>query len=195
MKDAYSVLASQVEGERETTANVREPRRDRDVGAHLFDRLTEKEREVLELVHARLSSKEIGLRLNLSRKTVDQRLDNARGKLGAPTRMAAARLYADLAGIPERFPCAPFPVSEPPSDQPERARAPTDATYTFGDSMTFTSELPWHRSRPSVAPEFWALRLGALPRLAIILAGAVGLLVLVLLGLSLSEGMSNLLRS
>jgi DNA-binding CsgD family transcriptional regulator len=154
-----------------------------------------KEREVLELVHARLSSKEIGLRLNVSHKSVDQRLDNARSKLSAPTRMAAARIYAELIGIPERFPYVPFPVLEPQAIPTESGRVPVDATYTLGDSMTFTPQLPWEESHAPDAPEFWALRLGALPRLVLILAGAVALLVLALLGLSLSEGLTALFRS
>ena len=157
-------------------------------------RLTAKEREVLELVHARLSSKEIGLQLGLSRKSVDQRLDNARAKLGAPTRIAAARIFAELTATPERFPYAPFPLPESGSAATDGLRVPTDATYTLSDSMTFQHELPWHRSLSSDAPEFWALRLGALPRLVLILLGAVGLLVIALLGLSLSQGASALFR-
>lgn len=157
-------------------------------------RLTLKEREVLELVHARLSSKEIGLRLNLSRKSVDQRLDNARAKLGASTRIAAARRYAELVGTPELFPYAPFRVPEPSSDRPQPVRVPADATYTLGDSMTFTPRLPWEESHVPGAPEFWALRLGVLSRLVLILAGALGLLVLVLLGLAISEGLTTLVQ-
>ncbi|MFM5924591.1 MAG: helix-turn-helix transcriptional regulator [Novosphingobium sp.] len=157
-------------------------------------RLTAKEREVLELVHARLSSKEIGLQLGLSRKSVDQRLDNARAKLGAPTRIAAARIFAELTDIQERFPYAPFPLPESRLAAPDGLRVSTDATYTLSDSMTFSHELPWHRPLSSDAPEFWALRLGALPRLVLILLGAVGLLVIALLGLSLSQGASALFR-
>lgn len=160
-----------------------------------LDLLTAKECEALELVHARLSSKEIGLRLGLSRKTVDQRLDNARAKLGAQTRIAAARIYAELTNTPERFPYAAFPVSEPIEFTAKDQGAETVATYSLSDSLIFSDELPWHNSQPTGAPEFWALRLGALPRLVLILLGAVSFLVLALLGLSLSEGASALFRS
>ena len=158
------------------------------------ERLTAKEREVLEMVHARLSSKEIGLKLGLSHKTVDQRLDNARAKLGAPTRIAAARAFAELSDIPERFPYDPFLLSEPALILPKDRGASTDDAYTFGDSLSFGSELPWNSQQPASAPEFWALRLGALPRLVLILLGAVALLVLASLGLSLSVGISTLFR-
>jgi DNA-binding CsgD family transcriptional regulator len=158
-----------------------------------IQRLTAKEREVLELVHARLSSKEIGLKLGLSRKSVDQRLDNARAKLGASTRIAAARTYNELTGTRERFPYAPFPLPESVPAATDGLRVPTDATYTLSDSVTFPYELPWQGSSSS-APEFWALRLGALPRLVLILLGAVGLLVIALLGLSLSQGVTALFR-
>ena len=163
------------------------------VARSLLDRLTEKEREALVLVHRRLSSKEIAQRLNLSPKTVDQRLDNARNKLLQPTRMAAARKYAELAGIPERFPYEPFPVPEEPCAGPQPVRVPEDAVYTMSDSVSFLPNQPWVNPQTSSAPEFWALRLGALPRLVLIVAGAVGLLVFASLGLSLSEGLSHLL--
>ena len=46
--------------------------------AQELERLTEKEREALDLVLERLSSKEIAQRLGgLSPKTIDQRLDGA----------------------------------------------------------------------------------------------------------------------
>ena len=159
-----------------------------------LDKLTAKEREVLELVHARLSSKEIGQKLSLSHKTVDQRLDNARAKLGAPTRIAAARAFAELSNIPERFPYEPFPLSEAGSILPEDRGVLAAAAYTFGDSLSFGSEFPRNNRETSSAPEFWALRLGALPRLVLILLGAIALLVLASLGMSLSEGVSALFK-
>ena len=166
-----------------------------DILASRIGRLTGKEQQALEMVYGLLSSKEIGLILGLSRKTVDQRLDNARAKLGAPTRNAAARLYMQSRDTPERFPYAPFPVSEPLPSQPNDEGVETDAVYTFSDSLIFKHELPWDGQPTSGAPEFWALRMGALPRFVLVLAGAISFLVLALLGLSLSEGASALIQS
>ena len=178
--DVFSIRRNQEDHDRDSLSRV--------------ERLTAKERQVLEMVHARLSSKEIGLKLGLSHKTVDQRLDNARAKLGAPTRIAAARAFAEFSNIPERFPYDPFLLPETAAIRPQDRSASTVDAYTFGDSLSFGSELPWNSQQPSGAPEFWALRLGALPRLVLILLGAVALLVLASLGLSLSEGISALVR-
>ena len=53
--------------------------------------LTEKEREALLLVANNLSSKEIARHLDISPSAVDQRIDNARRKLGGIRRAEAAR--------------------------------------------------------------------------------------------------------
>src|SRR5687768_10290616 len=113
-------------------------------GDNPADLLTDKEREALELVLDRLSSKEIAQRLGgLSPKTIDQRLDGARAKLGATTRVEAARRYAALIGTPERFPYQPFPVPNPDYEGPPLGRVPPDAVYTLGDALTFGSSAPW----------------------------------------------------
>ena len=52
--------------------------------------LTRREHEVLTLVGAGLTSAEIAARLFISAKTVDHHVASAVGKLGAPTRAAAA---------------------------------------------------------------------------------------------------------
>src|SRR5690242_6075140 len=103
---------------------------------HPLDMLTEKEREALDLVLDRLSSKEIAQRLGgLSPKTIDQRLDNARAKLGAATRVEAARRYAALIGTPERFPYQPFRVSGMEHDTALPRGVPAEAVYTLGDTL------------------------------------------------------------
>lgn len=57
--------------------------------------LSEREREVLRLVEAGLTNDEIAAALHLSRGTVRNYVSSAMQKLGAPTRVAAARLAAE----------------------------------------------------------------------------------------------------
>ena len=60
--------------------------------------LTAREIEVLRLVAAGLTAKEMGRRLNLSPKTVDHHIQSVYGKIGVASRAAAA-LYAVENGL------------------------------------------------------------------------------------------------
>jgi DNA-binding CsgD family transcriptional regulator len=60
----------------------------------LIAKLSDAQREYLRLVNVHLTSKEIALRLDVSRHTVNQRIDLACEKLGVSTRKEAARLFA-----------------------------------------------------------------------------------------------------
>jgi DNA-binding CsgD family transcriptional regulator len=57
-------------------------------------KLTEAQCECLRLVNSHLTSKEIAIRVGVSRHTIDQRLDRACKTLGVSTRKEAARLFA-----------------------------------------------------------------------------------------------------
>jgi DNA-binding CsgD family transcriptional regulator len=162
------------------------------VQAPQLERLTEKEREALDLVLERLSSKEIALRLGgLSPKTIDQRLDGARTKLGAATRVDAARRYAELLGTPERIRYQPFPVSPTNISDASEVGVPADAVYTLGDAATFGSSVPWTAAASDWgAPKFRGKALGTAPLLVLILAGAAVLLAVVLLGIGVMQGLN-----
>lgn len=72
------------------------------------DRLTDRERECLRLVHAHLNSKQIARRLGIKPSTVDRHCENAARKLNAAGRVdAALLLVADQ-------PVQNDSVSEPP---------------------------------------------------------------------------------
>jgi len=59
-----------------------------------FDELTEREREVLELVAEGLSNQEVGERLGLAEKTIKHYMTNILGKLQVRSRVEAALLVA-----------------------------------------------------------------------------------------------------
>jgi DNA-binding CsgD family transcriptional regulator len=156
-----------------------------------LDLLTEKEREALDLVLERLSSKEIAQRLGgLSPKTIDQRLDGARAKLGALTRVDAARRYAVLLGIPERIRYQPIPVSSDVRFEASQTGVPADAIYTLGDAATFGSGAPWEEIADWGAPKFRGKAFGAAPLLILTLGGAAVLLAVVLLGIGVMQGLN-----
>lgn len=59
-----------------------------------YDELTEREREVLELVAVGLSNQEVGQRLGLAEKTIKHYMTNILGKLQVRSRVEAALLVA-----------------------------------------------------------------------------------------------------
>ena len=63
-------------------------------GRRPFDELTEREREVLELVAEGLSNQEIGDQLSLAEKTIKHYMTNILGKLQVRSRVEAALLVA-----------------------------------------------------------------------------------------------------
>lgn len=166
-------------------------------GPNPLDLLTGKEREALDLVLDRLSSKEIAQRLGgLSPKTIDQRLDGARAKLGAATRIEAARRYASLLGTPERFPYQPFPIPTSDTEGPLAGGIPAEAVYTLGDATTFGSSPPWDETEEDWgAPKFQGRAVGTASSLVLILAGAAFILAMVLLGLGVMQGLNAIISS
>jgi DNA-binding NarL/FixJ family response regulator len=66
-----------------------------------YDELTEREREVLELVAEGLSNQEVGERLGLAEKTIKHYMTNILGKLQVRSRVEAALLVA-REGPPQR---------------------------------------------------------------------------------------------
>lgn len=69
-----------------------------------FDELTEREREVLELVAEGLSNQEVGDRLGLAEKTIKHYMTNILGKLQVRSRVEAALLAAreGLGTVPDQ---------------------------------------------------------------------------------------------
>jgi DNA-binding CsgD family transcriptional regulator len=163
--------------------------------ATLLEKLTPREHAILEQLMEGRQSKHIATILDVSPRRVDKLIERVREKLDATTRFEAAERYRKLRAGGVILPDQSFPLPDKPAFPPPGHRVPADAVYSLADAATFASDLPWVNARPPSAPEFWALRLGALPRLVLVVAGAVGLLVLAVLGLSLSEGLSKLIGS
>lgn len=118
----------------------------------LIDRLTDKQCEALDLVCARFSSKQIAKRLEVSPRSIDQRLDAARRTLGATDRFEAARIYAAAKDIPYRLTSEPFTVT--PEEQPEaETRHELGGEHLFSDAITFAEQAPWEDFSARRVPE------------------------------------------
>jgi len=75
------------------------------------DRLTDRERECLRLVHAHLNSKQIARRLGIKPATVDRHCENAARKLKATGRIDAALLLIADQTVPNDSVSEPAPIA------------------------------------------------------------------------------------
>lgn len=80
-----------------------------------WDRLTEKQRDCLDLLLERKTSKQIARQLGIAKPTVDQRITAARTILGAIDRDDTARRYARLKQIYDRIIYDPVHIPPPPA--------------------------------------------------------------------------------
>ena len=75
------------------------------------DRLTDRERECLRLVHAHMNSKQIARRLGIKPATVDRHCENAARKLNASGRVDAALLLLAEQDVPNDSVSEPAPIA------------------------------------------------------------------------------------
>lgn len=158
-----------------------------------LEKLSDKQREVLEHLILYKSDKEIARDLGISLKTVEQRMAAARQKLGTGDRNETARVYAALredGGFPlYRDPplAAPRSVGD---DAPGFAPA---AAFTLQDAA-FGITAQWEtRPSPRVLPEVFHGRSATGARLIAIAACAIALLMMALLAIAIGEGLTDLL--
>lgn len=156
-----------------------------------WKRLTGKQRDCLDLLLERLTSKQIARELAISKYTVDQRIRTARNVLGAVDRGETARIYARLRNTYHRI--AYDPVDIPPaslfvpSDFPDGD--PSDIPVQFGGMghpETQSGEgLPfgtiWRRSH------------GFPVRMTIMAAFLLFLVIILLGGLGIAQALTRLI--
>lgn len=155
--------------------------------------LTDKQREVLDLLIEHKTSKEIARRLDISPYTVDQRINCAKDKLGARTRGEAAMAYRELIETCGRFAYrnSGIGIPEGGGDEPGGAQVPLPESAPpepVGNDGVSAPEADF-----SVVPELFDGRYGTLVRLGAIFVIAVMLVFVVLGGLAIYTQLSTLL--
>jgi DNA-binding CsgD family transcriptional regulator len=158
-----------------------------------LDELTDKQRQVLDLLIEHQTSKEIARRLRISPHTVDQRIQFAKEKLGARTRSEAAVLYRRLVETYD-------PLTYEPSGIAAEGSMGNDRKGPQGP-LPVTSLRQRFRSRPEdgpeadfrVVPELFDGRYGTLVRTGAIFSIALFLVLIVLGGLAMFQELSSLM--
>ena len=156
--------------------------------------LTDKQREVLDLLIEHKTSKEIARNLRISPHTVDQRIQFAKDKLGARTRGEAAVTYRRLIEIYGQSIYDDSGIAE-------FARALDEGAGTQGPLPSALQRIGSLSEPPTggaeadfpVVPELFDGRYGTLVRLVVIIAMAVLLAILVLGGLAIYSQLSQLM--
>ncbi len=159
-------------------------------------KLTEKQRECLHLVVLRKSSKEIARILDISKPAVDQRLDSARRTLNVATRDEAAIVYARAAGDYDRIIYDPayLPSEADLAAKANQGEQPQsfmleEAAVPYGFDSTHGTDFGLQALKEPRGD------LGTVQRLAIIVGMTVGILAIVLIGLTVSQSLSGLLAA
>lgn len=162
-----------------------------DDSVHLWTRLTEKQRDCLDLLLEHKTSKEIARILDISKDTVDQRLKSARDILGTRNRAETAVRYGQLKPLYDRIVYDRADVPLPPQW--------VRSGFADGDPPNLTDlpdgiTLPELRSRPgSLFRDLGRHDHGVTRRFGIYL-GLLGLTILILLGgLGIAQGLEQLL--
>lgn len=166
---------------------------DRPLGS--LGNFTAKQCEVLDLLLAHKSSKEIARTLNISPYTVDQRITAARQRLGVVSRGELARSYSAMKGLCEK-PAYDFSQlathSFSPHDLPRDQLA--DPVFMLSDAAFVQRDVPWHGDPVlPVGLEAFDDRFGIFGRIIVIPALAVSMALLVLAMLAIAETLSKLL--
>jgi DNA-binding CsgD family transcriptional regulator len=160
-------------------------------------RLTDKQRQCLDLVVLRKSSKEIARQLGISKPTVDQRIASARQILGARNRDEAAIMYAQAIKSYDRVIYDPAYVSLfELTNQVSTSEAQHDIGMKLEEAAIPFSGVLEHQA--FVAPGFrWSQpeEINRTKRLLIIVGITVGILSILLIGLSVAQSLSGLLTA
>lgn len=161
-------------------------------------RLTEKQRQCLQLVVLRKSSKEIARELQIAKPTVDQRIASARQILGARNRDEAALIFARATQTYDRVIYDPtrIPDSAPLPDSPSQEVRPS-----IGLRLDEPAAIPFSgviEHQGYVRPGFpWSSSgdVSTLGRVGIIVGLTVGILSVVLIGLAVAQSLSGMLTA
>lgn len=161
-------------------------------------RLTEKQRQCMDLVVMRKSSKEIARELQIAKPTVDQRIASARQILGARNRDEAAIIFARVTQTYDRviYDPARIPDSSAMFDSRTQEMRPSIGLKLDEPAAIPFSGVVEHQeyARPNFS---WSLTVdvGTLSRVGIILGLTISILAVVLVGLAVAQSLSGILTA
>lgn len=159
----------------------------------VLDSLTEKQHEALALAARHLTSKQIAQQLGVAPVTIDKRIEAVRARLGHIPRPDLLRLYRDWCDDYGR------PIDDPiildQTEQPDAVPgAPQQvSSLMFQDSIAFDERVSWDRSRRLLRPGLTPSELGVTGKLAVMLMGAVAIMMIAVLCMAFVDALMSIL--
>ncbi len=168
-----------------------------DADADAWARLTDKQRDCLDLLLERKTSKQIARVLNISKPTVDQRITAARTILGAADRDEAALAYGRLKALYDRTIYDPMHLPPQPRLVPSDFRdGDPDTVLSLSDSKSRSDGNGYGYWGNFLPPgDNWRHDLAPRQRIAIMIAMLVALMIILLAGLTIAQALSQLYSS
>lgn len=157
-------------------------------------KLSDKQREALELLILHKTSKEMSRILGISPNTVDQRLNSAKRTLGASSRGELALSYRRLVTICEKttYDESRIAISAMPLDQGDRHGAENFLIQRGLEPDEKSKSGPTNRN-DQILPELFEGRWGILARLGVIASIAFVLIASLLGGIVIIQVLSGLM--
>jgi DNA-binding CsgD family transcriptional regulator len=157
-----------------------------------LDELTEKQVVVLDLVAHGFTSKEIARQLDLAPRTVDQRVDAVRNRLGGISRADVVRRYRSARSICDPTTYDGITIADTSPYGASESRQLENDVLLFEDSLTFDARVPWQRESYRLPPGFSPSDLGTGGKLLFILAGAALIMMVAVLSVAFSNGLQTM---
>lgn len=159
----------------------------------ILDSLTEKQHETLALAARHLTSKQIAKQLGVAPVTIDKRIEAVRARLAYIPRPDLLRLYRDWCDDYGR------PIDDPIIlDHIDQCLAGHEAprpvpSLMFQDSVAFDARASWDRSRGPLRPGLTPSELGVSGKLAVMLLGAVAIMMIAVLCMAFVDALMSIL--
>ncbi len=159
----------------------------------VIDSLTQKQHEALALAAGHLTSKQIAQKLGVAPVTIDKRIEAVRARLGYISRSDLLRLYREWCAGYGRLIDDPIILDH--IDQcPAGHEAPRPVpSLMFHDSLALDARASWDRSRGPLRPGLTPSELGVSGKLAVMLLGAVAIMMIAVLCMAFVDALMSIL--